>query len=110
MPRPPKPVTRGQQVKLSLTLEEYEQLRIRASAAGQRPSSYARALIMGSAAPTGTAPMTATFDRLVYQQWVRVGNNLNQMTRQLHLLQHPAAGETETVLMEIRDLIGRARP
>ena len=109
MARPKQLVTRDHQLNLSLTRAEYEVVRRRADAAGLRLVAYARVVLLHEEVHREGTVAVSTYDRLVYQQWARVGSNLNQVARQLNSLDSVAAPEVEAVLREIRDLIGRAR-
>ena len=91
MARPKKSEPLDQQLNVSLSLAEYALLRLRADALGQRPSSYARAVLLNETVKVEAGSLTSRYDRLVFQQWQRAGNNLNQIARQLNALEPVSA-------------------
>ncbi len=84
-------------------------LQTRADATGVRLVVYARSILLGEPVRREIIAAPARFDRLTYQQWVRVGSNLNQIARRLNGLEHIAAPEVAGTLEEIRALIAKAQ-
>jgi hypothetical protein len=109
MPRLKQLVTRDHQLNVSLTLAEREVLQRRADAVGLRLAIYARAVLLGEEVRRETVILPSSSDRLVYQQWVRAGSNLNQIARRLNALGDVSASEVDLALRNIRELIARAR-
>src|SRR5258707_81742 len=85
MGRPKKSEPRSQQLNLSLTASELESIKRRAHAVGMRPVHFGRALLLdqGRKLAIKSEP-SSNAERLIYDQLVRLGNNLNQMVRHLH--------------------------
>lgn len=69
---------------------------------------FARAMVCQATVTVGSAVSTPPAERLLLQQWKRVGNNLNQVARQLNALGRPAPENLEAALADIRHLIQRA--
>ena len=109
MARPKQPVTRDHQLNLSLTCAEYKLLQTRADAVGLRLTAYARSVLLQQEVQRQAISAASRYDRLVYQQWARVGSNLNQVARQLNSFAGVSAQDVEAVLSEIRALISRDR-
>ena len=109
MARPKQSEPRDQQLNVSLTLAEYALLRMRAEALGQRPSSYARAVLLNETIKVESGSFCSRYDKLVFQQWQRAGNNLNQIARSLNALEPPGLSEIEAALAELRRLVAEAR-
>jgi Bacterial mobilisation protein (MobC) len=109
MGRPKKSEPLDQQLNISLSLAEYALLRLRAEALGQRMSSYARAVLLNKTVRIEEGVMISRYDRLVFQSWQRVGNNLNQIARAMNTLQPVPPAEIEAALAEVRRLIAEAR-
>lgn len=108
MARPKKKDPLDQQLNVSLSLAEYALLRKRAEGLGQRPSSYARAVLLNETVKVEAGMMVSRYDRLVFHQWQRVGNNLNQIARQLNALEPLSHGDLNAALAEVRRLIVEA--
>ena len=109
MARPKQPVTRDHQLNLSLTCAEYKLLQTRADAVGLRLTAYARSVLLQQEVQRQAISAASRYDRLVYQQWARVGSNLNQVARQLNSFAGVSAQDVEAVLSDIRALISRDR-
>lgn len=100
---------RDRQLNIALRSDELARLQRRADAVGLRLVPFARAILLTEGVTFETIATMSTSDRLIYQQWIRVGSNLNQMARQLNRFGNVSAAEVEVVLRDIRDLIAEAR-
>ena len=109
MPRPPLIIKRDHRLVVKLTQPEHALVQTRADASGLRLAIYARVVLLGDEIRGEAVPPPSRTDRLVYQQWVRAGSNLNQIARQLNGFGHVAAPELEAALADIRILIAEAR-
>ena len=112
MSRPLKNEPRDQQLNLSLTVSELENIRNRAATLGLRPAHFGRALLLDTkishpsampARPSEANPLI----RLIYSQLIRLGSNLNQMVRHLHRTGDPLPADLEPLLKDIRQVIAR---
>ena len=105
MARPKSAIHRNRQLNVALTATEFERVREAAQMLGMTLVAYARARLldesMGSAAPM------AAMDRLALNQLKRIGNNLNQMTRQLNALGVASLNEIDLTLRDVRELLRR---
>jgi hypothetical protein len=111
MGRPRTSEPRNQQLNLSLTQGELENIQRRASALGMRPVHFARAALIdpGNKVAVTRAP-SSHVDRLVYAEISRLGNNLNQLVRHLHRTGDPLPADLEPLLKDIRQIIERRVP
>jgi hypothetical protein len=108
MGRPKKSEPRSQQLNLSLTESELESIRKRAQAVGMRPVHFGRALLLDQNRKlTVKSQPSSNAERLIYDQLVRLGNNLNQMVRHLHRTGEPLPTDLEPLLKDIRHIIER---
>jgi len=108
MGRPRKSEPRCEQLNLSLTASELESIKKRALAVGMRPVHFGRALLLDQDRKlTVTRVSGSNVERLVYDQQVRLGNNLNQMVRHLHRTGDPLPADLEPLLKDIRQIIER---
>jgi Mobilization protein NikA len=108
MGRPRKSEPRYQQLNLSLTAAELESIRQRAQAVGMRPVHFGRAILLDQSRKIATrSEPDSNLARLIYGQLVRMGNNLNQMTRYLHRTGDPLPPDLEPLLNDIRQIIAR---
>jgi Mobilization protein NikA len=113
MSRPRQTDPRRKQLNLSLTEAELAGIEARAAALGMRPVHFGRALLLESeraphASGIATADVRASnFERLIHTQLVRLGNNLNQMTRHAHRTDSPVPDDLAPLLTDIRALIAR---
>lgn len=108
MGRPPVSDPRDRQLKLNLTVAEYESIVRRAKALNMRPVHFGRALLLNSnstAPPSERTP--SNIEKLNYSALVRLGNNLNQMMRHLHQTGDPIPADLEPLLTDIRQIIAR---
>jgi mobilization protein NikA len=108
MGRPKATEPRTQQLNLSFSTSELEDIKKRAYALGMRPAHFGRALLLGNekhpVSPTG---QSRNINRLVHNQLIRLGSNLNQMVRHLHQTGDPLPPDLEPLLKDIRQLIAR---
>jgi Bacterial mobilisation protein (MobC) len=109
MARPKKAEPLDQQLNVSLSLAEYALLRMRAEAMGERLSSYARTVLLERSFQVDATSLVSRYDRLVFQQWQRVGNNLNQIARQLNALEPAGPSDLDDALSQLRQLISEAK-
>jgi hypothetical protein len=96
------------QLNLSLTAAELEDIKQRAEALGLRPVHFARLAALRSN-PENTvksAPENQVL-RKINLELARVGNNLNQISRNFHQLKVPLPNDLEPLLKDIRALIAR---
>jgi hypothetical protein len=108
MARPRIKNPRDCQLNLSLTVEELESIRCRAEAVGMRPVHFGRALILDPDRKVAVAPPRENnLDRLVYGQLARLGSNLNQLVKYLHITGDPLPPDLEPLLADIRAIIDR---
>ena len=112
MGRPRISEPRCHQLNLSLTARELESIKRRAAALGMRPVHFGRAMLLDKDKQPSAKVETShgNIDRLVYEQMVRLGNNLNQMVRHLHRTGDPLPADLEPLLNDIRRIIARRVP
>jgi len=110
MGRPKAREPRTRQLNISFTVSEIESIRTRASVLGMRPSFFGRAMLLDAKAHPGAAPEEDRRHRLLRQQLIRLGNNLNQMVRHLHQTGDPRPADLEPLLKDIREIIARFAP
>lgn len=109
---------RCKQLNLSLTERELASIEARAAALGMRPVHFGRALLLDTRrAPKASKTALSTpqttpdnVERLIHTQLVRLGNNLNQMTRHVHSVGGPVPPDLAPLLTDIRALVVRIRP
>jgi hypothetical protein len=108
MGRPKQTEPRSEQLNLSFSTRELEDIKARARALGMRPSHFGRTLLLGK---SGRAPSDAgSIDnsrRLIHNQLVRLGNNLNQVVKYLYRTGRPLPSDLEPLLNDIRCLIAK---
>lgn len=96
-------------MSVALTAREHALLHARAIEAGLRPVDYARAKLLSvrtvsravQEGPNHLGP-------LLLAQLSRLGNNLNQIARMLHMTRNPPPPSLESLLQELRALLRRA--
>lgn len=106
MGRPKAKEPRGEQLNLSFTVHELEGIRQRAHSLGLRPSHFGRALLLKPHTSVTSERENGLY-RLIHQQLIRIGNNLNQMVRHLHQTGDPLPADLEPLLNDIRALVAR---
>lgn len=110
MARPKSPVTRDQQLNISLTAAEMTLVKARAEVAGLRPSAFARLRLLSSTAELDRRAREGSgAQRLVYAQLGRLGNNLNQIVRHMHARKELAPPTLAPLLEDIRQIVTRDR-
>ena len=111
MTRPGKAEPRDRQLNLSLTASELEAVRRRAEALGLRPAHFGRLVLLDAKNPQVIRPTSeeSPLTRLVYNQLIRMGSNLNQLMRHLHRTGDPLPADLEPLLRDIRALATRVR-
>ncbi len=108
MGRPKQTNRREKQFNVSLTTDEYAQLHGRAGAAGLRPTDYARArLFTGDFQTLRRASQTRHLDPLFLSHVSRIGNNLNQIARQLNAQRLAEPALLAPLLAELRAILRR---
>jgi len=112
MSRPRQIEPRCKQLNMSLTEAELASIEARAAAFGMRAVHFSRALLLDTHhAPaflrSNRDQAPSQFERLLHIQLVRVGNNLNQMMRHLHLVGGPVPDDLGPLLTDIRALIAK---
>lgn len=111
MPRSKSSEPRDRQFNLSLTASELERIKRRAEALGLRPVHLGRLLVLDDRRAVALQRGPSTIDRLIHGQLIRLGNNLNQLTRRFHASEAGAApADLEPLLRDIRSLIARIAP
>ncbi len=106
MARPKSNETRDRQLNVALCARELEAVKMRAQAHGLSPVDYARRILLDESGTRFEIPVAA-IDRLAFEQMKRIGNNLNQIARQMNALRVPSLDELDEVLRELRDLLRR---
>ncbi len=109
MVRPKIPEPRSEQLNISLTRAELDSIRKRAESVGMRPVHFGRLLLLqkGQNANFGTSEKSS-LEKLIFVQLSRLGNNLNQMVRHLHVTGDPLPADAEPLLKDIRQILSRA--
>ncbi len=108
MTRPKISEPRCHQLNLSLTARELESIKKRAAALGMRPVHFGRAMLLDrNIQPAVKSEVNDHTQRMIHAQLVRLGNNLNQMVRNLHRTGDPLPPDLEPLLTDIRHVIER---
>jgi hypothetical protein len=107
MPRPTIHSKRDRQLNIALRQDELSGLRARADACGTPLVDYARALLLNMRVASYSIALPSRLDRLNHEQLKRIGNNLNQIARQLNALGQVATPDLEACLKELRQLVAR---
>jgi hypothetical protein len=108
MARPKISEPRCHQLNLSLTARELESIKKRAAALGMRPVHFGRAMLLDrNSQPAVKSEVNDHTQRMIHAQLVRLGNNLNQMVRNLHQTGDPLPPDLEPLLTDIRHVIER---
>ncbi|HVR55684.1 MAG TPA: plasmid mobilization relaxosome protein MobC [Pseudolabrys sp.] len=98
---------RSEQLNLSFTTQELEAITQRARALGMRPAHFGRqALLDHEGRRTEEGGRNAAIAGII-SQLSRLGNNLNQMVKRLHILEVGPPEDAEPLLRDIRQLIAR---
>lgn len=120
---PPLPLRSGSQkrqrdksLQIALTAEELTAVREFAAAAGLSPSSYGRAVLLGTPGPRArrSPPLNAELLAHAVAQLNKAGSNLNQIARVLNSGQAAgsrealaALADTRAAVIRILDIVGR---
>jgi hypothetical protein len=107
MARPTPDQKRDRQLNIALRQDELDELKARADASGTRLVDYARGVLLNMRVASYSIALPSRLDRLNHEQLKRIGNNLNQIARQLNALGQVSTPELEACLEELRQLIGR---
>lgn len=111
MPRSKSAEPRDRQLNLSLTESELAGIKRRAQALGLRPVHLGRQLVLDEDRAVAAQAQPSTIDRLIHGQLIRLGNNLNQLTRRFHASgAGTAPPDLAPLLRDIRKLIARIAP
>lgn len=113
-PPPDRPSRSGSQKRarvqswqIALTPEEFAIVKQKAADAGLSASSYGRSLMLGD--PGARARRTPTVNAEAIARATaalnKVGSNLNQVAHVLNAGKAPAAGEVETAIAEVREIL-----
>jgi hypothetical protein len=113
--RPEIKERRDRQLNLSLTASELDGIRQRAMALGLRPAHFGRALLLDTKNSVPATLFTKRDEpsplmRMVCNQLIRIGSNLNQLVRHLHRTGDPLPADLEPLLKDIRSLLARMQP
>lgn len=107
MVRPRSDNPRRHQLNVSFTDAEIEIVQRRSDAAGLRLVEFARAAILHHQLVVRSQRGASTEQRLALEELKRVGNNLNQISRNFNAMAIVPGSELVDVLTEIRILINR---
>lgn len=107
MGRPKAYEPRVQQLNLSFTQSELESIKLRAQALGMRPAHFGRAMLLDTTSSPSNSIDVPAVNRLVHNQLIRLGNNLNQAVRQFYVTGAAMPSDLEPLLADIRSLIAR---
>jgi hypothetical protein len=107
MARPKTQEKRDRQLNIALRHDELGELQARADARGVRLVEYARAALLNMKVPAYSIAMPSKLDRLIHEQLKRLGNNLNQIARQLNALGRVAPDDLDASLREVRQLVSK---
>lgn len=105
MPRSSPQSKRDRQLNIALHQSEVEALRARAEARGMRLVDYARASLLTMRVASVGVVLPSKLERLNLEQLKRIGNNLNQIARQLNGLGQVVPGELSETLNAVRQLL-----
>lgn len=108
MPRSPPQSKRDRQLNIALHHSEVEALRARADAHGMRLVDYARARLLTMRMASVGVVLPSKLERLNLEQLKRIGNNLNQIARQLNGLGQVVPSELTDTLNAVRLLLNEA--
>ncbi len=108
MPRPSAQSKRDRQLNIALHQSEVEALQARADARGMRLVDFARANLLTMRAASAAVVLPSRLERLNLEQLKRVGNNLNQIARQLNGLGQVVPSELTETLLAVRQILKSA--
>jgi hypothetical protein len=105
MPRSSSQSKRARQLNIALHDDEFAALQARADARGMRLVDFARANLLAMRAAQVSVVLHSKLERLNLEQLKRVGNNLNQIARQLNGLGQMVPSELTETLSAVRRLL-----
>jgi hypothetical protein len=109
MARPKQTSVRDRQLNIGLTDGEYQAIAARAHALGMRPVAYGRAMMLDARiAPAAAVDAPHRHERLVLLELQRLGNNLNQLVRRLHITGSTPPADLGPLLADVRAILSRA--
>ena len=108
MPRSSAQSKRDRQLNIALHQSEVEALKARAEERGMRLVDYARAKLLTMRAASAAVVLPSKLERLNLEQLKRIGNNLNQIARQLNALGQVVPEELTETLHAVRHLLSSA--
>ena len=108
MPRPSAPSKRDRQLNIALHQSDVKTLKARADARGMRLVDFARANLLTMRAAQVGVVVPSKLERLNLEQLKRIGNNLNQIARQLNALGQLVPDELTETLNAVRQLLRSA--
>jgi hypothetical protein len=96
-------------LQIAMTAEEFTVMRERAAVAGLSPSSYGRAVVLGTPGPRArrSPPLNAELLAHAVAQLNKAASNLNQIARILNAGQAAGRRETEDAVAETRLAVAR---
>jgi hypothetical protein len=108
MPRSTTQPKRDRQLNIALHDSEFAALQARADARGMRLVDFARASLLTMRAASMGVVLPSKLERLNLEQLKRIGNNLNQIARQLNALGQVVPCELTETLNAVRQLLRSA--
>lgn len=108
MPRSSSQSKRDRQLNIALHQSEVEALQARADARGMRLVDFARANLLAMRAASMSVVLPSKLERLNLEQLKRIGNNLNQIARQLNALGQVVPDELAETLKAVRQTLQNA--
>lgn len=109
MARPRQHEIRDRQLNIKLSARELDFVLRQAAASGLRPAAYGRACLLTEWRVSELCIAAAPhLDPLFQVQLSRLGNNLNQIARRMHISGESAPPTLDPLLQEIRMLIKRS--
>lgn len=105
MPRPTTKSKRDRQLNIALHANEIAQLQARADARGMRLVDFARVSLLTMRVASMGVVLPSRLERLNLEQLKRIGNNLNQIARQMNALGQVVPAELVETLSAVRHLL-----
>src|ERR1700761_5884472 len=96
---------RTQQLNISLTRAELEDITKRAFALGMLPSHFGRAILLAGEMNTAETSRINQVDRIAHQHLMRVGTYLSQLLRHLQRSGDIVPADLEPLLVDIREIV-----
>ena len=107
MARPKAMEKRERQVNIALTQREYDLVKTRADAVGQRVIDFARDALLHRQVAADAMRSVPTTDRLAFEQMKRIGAHLAEIRRHMHSAGSPPDAALDPLLTDIRQIINR---